>query len=87
MGGLPNILLEREDKPEKGRGVATFLLLYSSIASTVSVCVYVCVCVCVCVWGGGAGGGGHGGGRGLGDVGGVEGVIKFPLLHFGSSVF
>ena len=54
MGGLPNILLEREDKPEKGRGVATFLLLYSSIASTVSVCVYVCVCV--------GGGGGVGGG-------------------------
>ena len=81
MGGLPNILLEREDKPEKGRGVATFLLLYSSIASTVSVCVYVCVCVCV--WGGG----GVGGVGGLGDVGGVEGVIKFTLLNFGSSVF
>ena len=82
MGGLPNILLEREDKPEKGRGVATFLLLYSSIASTVSVCVYVCVC-----GGGGGGVGGVEGVGGVGEVGGVEGVIKFPLLHFGSSVF
>ena len=40
-GGLPKTLLKRGDNPERGGGlmqkweVATFLLLYSSIASTV----------------------------------------------------
>ena len=38
---------------KKGGEVATFSLLYSSIAFTLSVCV--CVCVCVCGGGGGAG--------------------------------
>ena len=78
MGGLPNILLEREDKPEKGRGVATFLLLYSSIASTVSVCVYVCVCV----GGGGGGVGGGGGGRGVRGCGGSGGCNKVSFITF-----
>ena len=46
-GGVPKILMERGDNPEKQAlmqkwGVATFLLLYSSIAFT----------LCVCVWGG-----------------------------------
>ena len=52
----PKILPEKDDNPEKRGEIATFLLLYSSIAFTLSVCV--CVCVCVCVSGGGWGGGG-----------------------------
>ena len=50
MVGVRNFLLERGNKPEKGggvdveMGVATFLLLYSSITFTVCVCVCVCVC-------------------------------------------
>ena len=46
-GGVPKILPEKDDNPEKRGEVATFLLLYSSIAFTLS------VCVCVCVGGGG----------------------------------
>ena len=54
---LPKVLLERGDKSEKGDwyknglGVATFLLLYSSIAFVVRACVCLCVCVRVCVCG------------------------------------
>ena len=54
---IPKKFLEKGDNPEKGGEegqyrngvVATFLLLYSSLAFTVCVCV--CVCVCVFVWG------------------------------------
>ena len=70
-GGVPKILPEKDDNPEKRGEVATFLLLYSSIAFTLSVCV--CVCVCLGGWGGGQWRGGGG--------------VKFPLLHFGSAVF
>ena len=34
-GGVQDILLGRGDKPEKGGGVATFLLVYSSVTFTV----------------------------------------------------
>ena len=39
---VPKILPEKDDNPEKRGEVATFLLLYSSIAFTLSVCVCVC---------------------------------------------
>ena len=35
LGGVQNILLERADNSEKGMGVGTFLLLYSSVVFTV----------------------------------------------------